>query len=244
MVTDGTAVPAATGEHTETHQQFTAAMVEAQMSMHKGILDAHRQYAESLQQAQRDLEQLAADAYQRLLAAHVGSSAASSSAAAAQQEYVRVISSLAGQTDFADEVVSAHRELVAALREAESAPDAVQRVSAAYRKYWERLESSWKAAQEKYERAGKAYMAMISAYGDDLLRQQQDFKSAFETYVKQLEDAFAHSDFANRATTAAKSYKTALDEAWSHGRSLYMDAAAALLESQKKLVESIRSDAA
>lgn len=228
-------------EYADAQQRFSKATASAQVLLQKLLLNAYRDYSTSLQEAQRDLEGRAFEAYQNLVSAHVESSAVGGGGAEAYQEYVRAGTEVATQSNFQDEAGSAYQELMMAVAGAQNEPDAQPRLAAEYSKYVGRLESTWKTAQEKHTRAEQAYTALVKACNDDLTRRQQDLKFAYEQYAGHLKEAHAQSDFEKRVTTAADGYVAAVNDAWKQAQTIYNDAAAGLIAAQKAVVESLSS---
>jgi hypothetical protein len=227
----------------QAQRQFDQAIHEGQLLLYRALLDAQREYTSRLEEAQRDLEGFALEAYQRYLAGQTDTSVATSAlerGADAYQELLRSMTELSAQGSFGKSVLEAYGNLATALGAPLAAlQDPKERSADAYRQFGDRLNEAWKQAEQIQGRLGQTFAACTVAWKDALAKRQQSTDSAYQTYVANLKEAYARGEFDRRASEAAQAYLAAVETAWKQAQATYSKAVVDMVNAGKSIADSV-----
>jgi hypothetical protein len=230
-------------QHFDAQQKFERATNQANLEAYKTLLAAYRDYATELYDAQQEFEEYAFEAYQNYLAklAQISGSEVGQEAGTAQYwEFVRLTTALAGEGGWRGSVEKAYHELLNTFVSTESQPDSLLRQTAAYRTYVEQLTAAWKQAEPIQRQAEQAYMAYAKDQKDGFTKEQTAFESAYQDYLKDLNQAYVRSNLEQRTAVATSNYLTKAEESSKHSQTIYADAAKGLSETQENLVRGLQ----
>jgi hypothetical protein len=232
-------------QYSEAQQKFERTTNEANLEAHNTLLNAYREYATELQNMQHDFEGHALEVYQKYLA-NLSEAAGSDTARKAGNdhywEFVRLTTELSGEGGWLESAQNAYRDLLKTLAQTATQADAVVQQAEAYRVYVEQLTKSWKDAEPVQRRAEEAYLAHIKEYNEGLAQGQTALESAYQEYLRDLNQAYVRSDFEQRASAATKNYLAKAQEASKQSQSVQSDAAKGLIETQENLLRHIQPE--
>jgi hypothetical protein len=212
-------------------RQQGRAQQQFEQAVHEGQL---------LQEAQREFEALAAEAYHSYLTALAETSAANAAAERGADAYEDMLRSTAsGQGAFGQAVQDAYQELISTLGASAGAqPTAATDSAEPYQRFGTRLNDAWKQAQELQAHSAQAYGAYVAAWQESAQQRQRDFGAAYDAYIANLKEAYARSDYERRSVDAAKEYAVAAEAVWKQTQQSYSDAVIALVNASKGIVDS------
>ena len=229
-------------QYSEAQQKFERATNDANLDAHNTLLTAYRDYATELHNAQHEFEGFALEVYQNYLAKLIQSPDVAGDAANDHfWEFVRLTTELSGEGGWGDSVEKAYRDLLKAFALTENQADAAVRQAEAYGVYVEQLTEAWKQTEPKQKQAEQAYLAYVKNFKDGLTQGQAALDSAYQDYLKDLNQAYLRSDLEKRASAATKTYLAKAQEAWKQSQSVQADAAKELIESQENLLRRAKS---
>jgi len=229
----------------EAQQKYERATNQASLQVYNALLAAYRDYATELYNAQHEFEGYAFEVYQKYLARLAQTSSPNvdqESGSPHYWEFVRLTTTLWGEEGWRESVENAYRELLNTFALMQNQTDSVVQQTAAYRAYVEQLTDAWKQAEPIQRQAEQAYMAYARDYKDGLTKEQAAYESAYQDYLKDLNQAYVRSDLEQRAAAATQNYLTKAEEACKQSQSAHADAAKGLIERQENLLRNAQPE--
>ena len=229
-------------QYHEAQQKFERATNDANLEAHNTLLSAYRDYATELYNAQHEFEGYALDVYQKYLAKLSQASAADETGKDHYWEFVRLTTELSGEGSWLESAEKAHSELMKTFASTQNQADSANLQAEAYSVYVEQLTEAWKKAEPTQRQAEEAYLAYIAECKDGLKQGQTALESAYQDYLKDLNQAYVRSDFEQRASAATGNYLAKAREAWKLSQSTHTDATNGLIETQENLLRKVQPE--
>jgi hypothetical protein len=229
-------------QYVEAQQKFANVTNEASLKAHNTLLTAYSEYVTELGNAQREFEGYALEVYQSYLAKLSQISGGESSGGGRDRywDFVRLTTELYSEGGWRASVEKAYAELLKAFAPTENPADAATRQTEAYRVYGEQLTQAWKEAEPTQKQAAEAYEAFVKDCQSGLAQDQTALESAYQDYLKDLNQAYIRSGCEKRAAAASKTYLAKALEACKQSQGAHTDAAKGLIDTQEKLVRSVQ----